>query len=410
MNPEDLLQDALHDRVERTDYPSTPLSAVAGRAGAIRARRRRTAVLAAAAAVGVVVVPGAVWLGHSPGGSPQPGHELSSGPTSAPTSQPTVHSSDPLVLDALPMGQKPGIDYLIGDTYVTMNGDRITSPMFRRATTATPVRGGVIVSIPPVGGLAAQAGIGSTDLVSNGQHQYLGCGSDRFAMSTDGVESAYWLADSCPVADTVAGALYAGVNNTMGQSGPGRVATPVGWRVEPVGILQQGTVANVIQGRHNSVRIFGYAGRPSPLSVLASVGGSDENNDVVSGQLASNPDTGAIVDAASGAVKVRVPGWDLGQFSNDGKYVLGDQSRNGAIPDGRAIFDATTGAKIVELKGPGGLGVALGQFTWDFDDTVLVAADSDNESAIIRFDLHGHLTRATAVSGTPHGYRLATRP
>jgi len=47
MNPEDLLSDALHDRVERTDYPSTPLSTVAGRAGAIRARRRRTTFLAA---------------------------------------------------------------------------------------------------------------------------------------------------------------------------------------------------------------------------------------------------------------------------------------------------------------------------------------------------------------------------
>ena len=35
MNPEDLLTDTLHDRVERTDYPSTPLSTVAGRAGAI---------------------------------------------------------------------------------------------------------------------------------------------------------------------------------------------------------------------------------------------------------------------------------------------------------------------------------------------------------------------------------------
>jgi hypothetical protein len=255
MNPEDLLTDALNDRAERTDYPTTPLSTVAGRAGAVRARRRRTTSVLAAAAVVAVVVPGAVWLGHSPGSSPQPGQSLSSGPTTSPTTQPTAHSSDPLVLDALPQGKKPGIDYLVGDTYVTMNGDRITSPVFRRATTATSVRGGVLASVPPAPGLLSQSGIANTYLLSGGEHHFLGCGSDRFAMSTDGVESAYWLADSCPFASNVAGALYSGVNNTMGESGPGRSATPVGSQVEPIGVIQQGTVVDVVHGRTTTTQV-----------------------------------------------------------------------------------------------------------------------------------------------------------
>jgi hypothetical protein len=407
MKPEDLLTNALNDRVERTHYPSTPLSTVAGRAGAMRARRRRTTMLAAAAAVGVVVVPGAVWLGHTPGGSSRPTHELSSGPTTQPTSQPTAHSSGPLVLDALPLGRKPGIDYLVGDTYVTRNGGRITSPVFQRATSATPVRGGIIVSIPPAAGLATQGGIGSTDLVSNGRHQFLGCGSDRFAMSTDGVESAYWLADTCKPGPQP-GRLLSGATNTMGESG-GNVATPSGSVYEPIGILRQGTVVNVRRGKAEHAAIVDRSGSRSPITGLAYAGGSDENNDVVSGQLAGDSATGAIVDAASGAVKVRVPGWVLGQFSIDGRYVLGYQPGDGIGTDSYAVFDAGTGSKVVELPHLG-MTVALQGVSWDVDGTVLAVAHSTRGSAIVRFDLQGHLTRATPMADTPNGYRLATRP
>jgi hypothetical protein len=227
-------------------------------------------------------------------------------------------------------------------------------------------------------------------------------------MSTEGVESAYWLSDSCPVGRQVAGGLYSGVNNTMGESGAGHVGTPVGSQVEPIGIVQQGTVVDVVRGRTTTTQLVDQAGHLSPIAALVGAGGSDENNDVVSGQLASDPDTGAIVDAATGDVKVRVPGWDLGQFSNDGKYVLGDQPRSGPVPDGRAIFDATTGAKLVELPALG-FGASISQVAWDFDDTVLAAADSSGLSTIVRFDLAGHVTRATPVVDEVDGYRLATR-
>jgi hypothetical protein len=325
MNPEDLLKNALHDRVERTDYPSTPLSAVAGRAGAIRARRRRTTLLAAAAAVGVVIVPGAIWLGHSPDSSPHPGQTTSSGPTSNPTEQTSVPPS--IHLDALPLGEKPGIDYLAGDTYVTMHGDRTTSPAFGTAGTATPVRGGVLVAEARPAGRIGVFRLSHLALVVNGTAQPLGCGSERFAMSTDGVESAYWLMDSCTAGS--AGKLYSGVNNTMGESGGGNVATPSGSVYEPIGILRQGTVVDVTRAKAEHAAIVDSSGSTSPIAALAYAGGSDENNDVVSGQLAGNPDTGAIVDAPSGAVKVRVPGWVLGQFSLDGKYILGAQRAGG---------------------------------------------------------------------------------
>jgi hypothetical protein len=399
MNPEDLLTDALHDRVERTDYPGTPLSTIADRAGAIRARRRRTTALAAAAAVAVVTVPGALWLGRSPDGSAQPGGTLSSGPTT----QPTAHSSDPLVLAALPLGEKPGIDYLVDDTYVDMLGGRTTDPALRTAITATPVRGGLLFAVRETPPTDARLW-----LHSQGNDQQLGCGSDRFAMSTDGVESAYWLADSCPVRGTTAGALYSGVNNTMGESGPGHVATPAGDQVAPVGFVRQGVVVNMVHGRDEAVRVLDTSGDASPLTALALAGGSDQNNDVVSGQLASDSATGALVDASTGGVIWRAPGWALGQFSDDGKYVAAEQLPN---PGVYAILDATTGAEVARLD-PIGEHVSIQQVAWDFDDTLLAVASDGQQEAIVRFDLQGHATRATATKPATNGsdvYRLATR-
>jgi hypothetical protein len=404
MKPEDLLTDTLRDRVERTDYPSTPLSTVAGRAGAIRARRRRTTALAAAAAVAVVVVPGAIWLGRSPDGTAQPGQTLSSGPTS----QPTAQGSDLLGLDALPEGAKPGIDYIVGDTYVTMNGDRISSPAFGTAGTATPVRGGILTATAP--GQMGPFTLSHVALVVDGAAQPLGCGAASFAMSADGVQSAYWLADSCTPGG--AGRLYSGVNNTMGDSGPAHTATPSGAIDVPAGIVQQGVVVNDVGGDRGdgpNPLLIGWDGTTTPLDQLRLVGGSDENNDVVSGVLASESHTGAVVEVSTGAVRWRAPGWQLGQFSNDGKYVLAQRLDASA---GYAVFDAVTGNQIVQLD-PLGDNVLISQLAWDFDDTLLAVASDGKQEAIVRFDLDGRASLATPPRGVidgSHAYRLATRP
>jgi hypothetical protein len=405
MNPEDLLTDALHDRVSRTDYPSTPLSEVAGRAGAIRARRRRTTALTAAAAVALVAVPGAVWLGRSPGTSPSPGTTQSSGPTT----QPTSHPQNPLALADLPMGARPGIDYLVGDTYVTMNGDRMSSPDFATAGTATPARGGILTATarPPQGPFL----FSKISLVNGGRSQALGCGTASFAMSTDGIESAYWVADSCSPGG--AGKLYSGVNNTMGDSGPAYVATPTGAIDEPVGILRQGVVVNDEgsdrgDGPNALLVATDGSGTTTRIDPLVSAGGSDMNNNVVSGVLRTDTSTGAVVDASSGDVKWRAPGWQLGQFSNDGKYVVGHELSD---PFGYAIFDAVSGAQIARFDSLGEK-VTIQQVAWDFNDTVLAVASDSDQEAIVRFDLDGHPTRATEtrpLGGGNDVYHLATR-
>jgi hypothetical protein len=229
-------------------------------------------------------------------------------------------------------------------------------------------------------------------------------------MSTDGTQSAYWLADSC--VPGAAGKLYTGANNTMGESGPGSTPTPNGAIDEPVGIVQQGVVVNDVGGDFAdgpTGLLVGWDGTTNRLHALAFAGGSDENNDVVSGQLAGATSTGAVVDVSTGAVKWRAPGWQLGQFSDDGRYVVAQRTDASA---GYAILDADTGDQIARLDSLGD-NVAIRQVAWDFDDTVLAVADYGDTEAIIRFDLRGHPTRATptrTVSGGNDAYRLATRP
>jgi hypothetical protein len=370
----------------------------------MRARRRRTASLAAAAAVATVAVSGAVWLNHSPGTSPSPTHELSSGPTQS--SSPLIH------LESLSMGRPPGIGYADDDTYVDPNGGPTTSGALRKARNVTPVRGGLLVALPTNLG---DGRLSTLELLTDRGDQGLGCGANRFAISADGVESAYWVMDSCTTGS--AGKLYTGANNTMGEAGPSYVATPAGRVVQPVGFLQQGVVVDISKPdfRDAGVWVYGPQGQPTRVPGLASAGGTDQSGDLVAGQIAGDPSTGVIVHASTGVPVTYIPSWTLGQFSPDGKYVLGDQARPGPVPDGVAVFDVATGDKVVEL-GVGGFASQLLQPTWESGSTVLAVAQdlTSRRDAIMRFDLQGHATLATrptreADTSFPV-HRLVTRP
>ncbi|HET7431302.1 MAG TPA: hypothetical protein VFJ89_07335 [Nocardioides sp.] len=391
MTAEDLLTRTLREVTEDIDYPTTPLADVQARAGAVRSRSRRTAMLAAAAAVALVAGSTALWVSRSPDSSPSPSHELSSGPTTSPTTVP---------LSSFPQGRPPGIDYLVDDTYVEMGGGRIASPTFAGATTAALGRGGILVATPRTG-----TQVSDLWLVSGNHPQRLGCGSARFAITPDRVETVYWLASSCGRRDT-GGRLYSGVNNTMGNAGPGHLTTPPGHVVQPVGILAQGTVVNDRSGSTTTPRILA-PGTSIALRALGSAAGCDENHDVVSGQLATDGGTGAVVSAQTGQVIWRAPGWRLGQFSTDGRYVVAQP----ASGSGRwAILDASQGRPVTMVSTAGRFSVS--QVAWDVDDTVLAVASTGRREAVLRFDRQGNIYRVTpARAPIPGGaYRLATRP
>ncbi|HEY2879401.1 hypothetical protein [Nocardioides sp.] len=399
MTTEDLLTRSLHEVTEHTDYQTTPLATVVRRAGIVRGRRRRTTALAAAAVAAVAVTPTAVWLNHSP--------DTSSGPTT--TLSPTVSSGSATSLTDVPFGHAPGIDYLDGNTYLDMNGGRIKDPALTTATAATPVRDGLLFALPGETPDRADLWIHTT----NGD-QRLGCGRNRFAISDDGVVSAYWVTDSCN--PDSAGKLYDGVNNTMGEGGPGFVRTPAGVMIDPVGIQTEAVVVNAWHGQDPTAELIDIGtGRATPLSALRIVTGSDENNHVVSGEIAGQPagqvGESAVVDATTGSVRWRTD-WQLGQFSADGKYVVGLRSGEGST-DSYAVFDAVTGQKVADF--PTWSSGWITQVAWDLDDTLLaVVNDGSDRTAIVRFGRNGLVTRATPVRQKKYAsvdvFRLATRP
>jgi hypothetical protein len=395
----DLLSESLRERTERTDYPTTPMATVTARAGRIRARRRRTTVLAAAAAVAAVAIPGAVWLGRSPSSSPSPIGELSSGPTSSPTQHSTP--SPGLTLSSLSRGAKPGVDYLVGDTYVAMGGSPTTAPAYAHALTAALGRGGILVT-------AQRGDLARVSLVSGRTSQVLGCGAPTFAIGADRTQTAYWLADSCVGGGS--GRLYTGTDNTMSQGGPGYRTTPPGQVIQPVGFAPSGVVVNAedSHGGDQTPRIEEYSGSIRPLTSLQWATGSSQPAGLVSGISAAHADTGVVIDSSTGTVVTRVPHWTLGQFSSDGKYVLGYRSNLQDL----AVFDASTGAQVARL-GPFAPHTAVDQIGWDSGDDVLAVVTDGHRQAVVRFDLHGRASLATsirAVSGSALGYRLATLP
>jgi hypothetical protein len=400
MNPEDLLSDALRDRVERTDYPSTPLSAVAGRAGAIRARRRRTTFLAAAAAVAVVTVPGAVWLGHSPGSSPTPADPSSTGPT--------VSTSEPpgMALNALPRGPKPAVDYVDGETFVGISGEQL--PLPPGTNEVVRARGGdvMVATARRSHEVAFTQGFAGQLALVDGQASPvdLSCGAMQFAFSADGTQSAYWAMKGCDPAS--GGTLYLGVLNTMGESGPAGVATPPGQIEEPVGVLSgDSVVVNAFgpDGTPDGVWIMG-SGAPERIPGLDRAQGVSESTGVVAGILSDG--SSALVDA-SGAIQWSAPkGWLLGKISLDGSHVVASHSEGGTTR--YTMLDALNGHPVIDV--PEVTGTEVVDTAWAEDGSLMLVLDDQESSAIVRCTVHGDLSRATAVAadGSVAHYRFST--
>jgi hypothetical protein len=272
-------------------------------------------------------------------------------------------------------------------------------------------RGGLLVALRSS---LSDERIGELRLLSDQGDQGLGCGANRFAISADRVESAYWVMDSCSIGS--AGKLYSGANNTMGESGPSFATTPAGQVVQPVGFVQQGVVVSVSTPDFRQPEVWVYGGdAPARVPGLATAGGTDQSDDLVAGQVAGDLSTGVIVHATTGVPVATIPSWTLGQFSPDGKYVLGYQPGDGIGADRYAVFDVTSGRQVTQLAlfGLGGFGAR--EIGWDADDTVLAVGQDGRSSddAVVRFDLHGDATLATqpkaATDPSLPVYRLATR-
>ncbi len=378
------------DLTEDTTYPTTPLAAVVARAHDIRRVRRRTTAEVTVAGLSVVglVAAGSLLVGGQA--------QNSTPPAVAP-------------LARLRQGAAPAVGYLVGDRFVPASGAPVSSPAFRRAATATPYDGSILVA----GRVTSRRPYATISQVTGASASRIGCGTPSFVLSPAG-SPAYWLSDSCRAADPQR--LVEGDSGRLVE-GSTRANTTAIVAYTPVGRVSDGVVA---YGASGSLTIDDAAyvlqaddGASRLLSYVEIPRGATPQGDLVAG-LAPGLTDSLVVDAGTGQVLWRLPDWSIGRFSPTGHYVVG--IRSGVPPplgsgaDTLGVFDAATGHVVMERALPGLLLDSLP--AWEGDGSVLVVAeDRTRRQAIIRVDLHGVVTRATpAGPAVLSGFRFAATP
>ena len=399
-------------RVERTDYPSTPMATVALRARTLRTRRRRRTVLATAAAV-AVVAPSAIWFAHSPGSSSEPSgpppHHFSAG------IEALLALPAPKHWPGWPGGSRSVLDYTAGHTYVAVGGDRLQ--MTPNAISAVPAQGGglVVFTLSNTSGpMFASGTVGQISVVVRGAPtKLLGCGSQGFATSADRTQSAYWLMKDCHPG--AGGTLHAGPLATMGEAAQPGIPTPKGFVVSPVGFLGASVVANRFPTTGTDVSARGVwllgAGAPRLVPGLTWASGVTEggpSGDLVAGNLTGGGS--GVVDVATGRVLWKAPAsWSVDGFSSDGRLVVARSSAGDG--NGLRILDSSDGSTATDVPALPGTGV-FGE-AWGEDGSLLILVGVGHASAIVRYSPTGVLSRYTVVAANPPNglrYGFGTNP
>jgi len=381
-SPEELLTDALHERVDRRHVPSTPMGDVVTRARRLQRRRRVRNGVVAAAVVAVLATPFVLDATHRPGTSPVPTDPAPTAPSTAPL---RVRLAD------VALGRPPAIAWIDGSDYVAADGTRTTLPVDRIGS-ATPYRGGFLVS--------AYGDYHLTLLDSSLRAVWRRCATAGLAVSQDGLRTAY-PTGNCGLA---AGTLHHGpTDGTDEQTArfPSAGQIPVGFLGETVVVSGYGGV---------SPALVDADGTTTTIDRLRRVSGVDDSHGLVSGQLASGGDvrvTGAVVDPRAGVVKWRAPGWTLRAFSPDGSMVIGMRLDDGG--SGVAIFDAETGEQLHAFALPRRFGFT--QVAWEDDEHLLMTTTQIHAQAILRTTLDGAIQRATEVAPyNPESQRFGLAP
>lgn len=369
MTAEDLLTRTFTEVTESTDYTTTPLASVVARYESRRGVLRRRRALVAAAAV---VVVGGLSASLALAGGGGDGPPAPAGP-----------------LGDLEQGAAPGVDYLHGDTFVTISGTRISSPILRKAHDAVAWRNGVLTASEPT----VRHPISRISFVSGGATSSQGCGAKTFALSTDGSDPTYWLISDC--IGHPGGSLVSGSTHTP--TTLGAILTPVGEVPGGIVVLASGPH---LPGRASGTYVIPPGHRRwTPLRWVSIARGASQAADLVAGD-GRNIRSSVVVDASSGDVLWRARDWRLGKFSPSGRYVAGDQDDavqpSSNVGDVVGVFDARTGHQVLRRELPG---LALvGHPVWEGDDALLVVVrDRDGREAIVRVTLDGQVTRATGV-------------
>lgn len=418
------LSQELHQRSHDVGGHPIGLDAVKGSARRIHRRRVAGGAVVAAAVLAVAVPTGFALTGTSTNGtgpvaqgtasattsasptesaseSASPSPSTTPEPSQSPTAGPGLVGAVPLTAQGAPAGPGPVIDYLQGKE--VHSGGTVTQ-LPAAYTDLTPFHGGW---------LAASFDQGDTFVVElDGTNRVVSttAGSDRFALSADGTMVSWF---TTPGRDKD-GRLWSAISNGMGEVRDSTVI-PAGTQVKPVG-WAGGVVVYEAYATDPQVWTTDFAGHTHQIEGLLAATGTSQVDGVVAGQTSST-DTGScwtVMAVDSGKHLWDTCDYALGQFSPDGRYVLGtDAYADGLGGRTVALLDAHTGKAVVRYQAAGNGDSFTGDSVWEDDSHVLTMLYEGGAWHMLRLSPDGHLERAAGpVPGSPESrpWRFTARP
>jgi hypothetical protein len=394
-NSTDLLTRTLHDRSERMAGSTLSLGEVKSRARGIR-RRRQAMTGAAAAVVLAVAVPVGMTVTDAIDAKPLPPAQQTQTPDPDKTdnAQPQPDFPDgPVTLgvEGLPAGAAPAVNY------IDYGAGQLVTP---EAT----------YDLPEVTGSIARNGDGWITLGGESEVRWLNAdmnvvrtepsASSYLAVSDDGGQVA-WVQGRYQDPEVL---LFAAAT-TGGEPRSWRVPDEDG-EVRPVGFLGQDRVVfTIIENSTNG--IAEPDGSVTELTGLSVRSASEAAGLIaVQTEYSNARKCDGVVDPS---VTTSETVWEtceyqLGEFSPDGRYVIGKVVQEDQTASEVAVLDARTGDVLARFVSDPDAPVTVYQVVWEDADSLLAVTQEvpSTDYAMVRIGLDGSLQSA-GVHGTFEG-------
>ena len=397
MNTTDDLTQSLREQANRIGGHPIDLESVRGKARSIQRRRRAGSAVVAAAVLAVAVPVGiTVAGGLNDASSPQPA------PPVEPTIEPAPLQEDGSYLlspkDA-PEGAVPQVPYIV------LDDQRLSTP---ERSFELP---GDVVQLARFGDgwIAIQAGnyppLGTRVVKLDGDLEV--SGDAVVPEPTPSGQTLVTNADGSRV-----GWVEINDGSPFLVSAPTQGGTTIRSRIPgdqhtqsaPVGFLADGTLVFTTADPTTFENEFGYlttSGEVTDFAGFNTLVSTSEATGLVAGQtkfLGDGSCSGVTDPQAGSGLLWDTCDYQLGQFSPDGRYVVGlAPYSDGPGSPSLSILDARTGEPVVDYRGPKGRQTFIGvdQVVWEDDDTVLATVTQDSEQSIVRAELDGALSQVT---------------
>ncbi len=387
----------LHDQVDGLQGAPLTLDSVRGKARSIRRTRRAVAGGAAVAAVLAVVVPLGLSLDSRPDSGRPP---VTNTPTEAVDPTPRADGTFPLTLDVAE-GDVPASGYLVRDDRSFVSPDGVRQLPGRFLQLRRYPGGWIGLREEPAAGGDPQV----VTMDANFQELSAVPANGGLVSNSDGSRMA-WVEKIGNEGD------WTVVNASL--DGGGQLRTPTSPDTAAVGFLADDTVATAytLDSGEVSFSEASTAGEfdsrvlngSDTLSRYQAVRGTSTAAGLVAGQTEFNGDStcSQVRDTAAEQVVFETCDYLLGEFSPDGRWLIGYASYSDYGSPLLAILDAATGLPVVEFSSDRSpdRSATVQSAVWDDDDTLVALVEESGEQAVLRAESNGALSRVSDVRQT----------